>query len=190
MTACTRYLTRPNEQARMRVYSPWCKYCTHRWEDHPGLADVLYYTAEFPFERKKPGASCFDLHSYLPEHPKVTLDPGDIARVGTGLRMFVPQGFGVDIRPRSSSSAMGLFVQLGTSDHDYTGELQVVVFNGSRHLRTIQHGDRIAQLLIFPICLPDIEVVGRRPPRLFKLESPDDLPVTDRGSDAFGSTGR
>jgi dUTP pyrophosphatase len=91
--------------------------------------------------------------------------------------MEIPAGFDATIRPRSGLGARGVNVVFGTIDSDYRGELLVSMYVfGSRTEFTIQHGDRIAQLVISR--LGDVA-----------LCEVDSLTPTERGTGGHGSTG-
>lgn len=96
--------------------------------------------------------------------------------IPTGVAIEIPPGFEGQIRPRSSTSAEGIIVHLGTIDADYRGELMVIVSNHYNTLLKIERGDRIAQLVIAPVATVDVVEV-------------DELSETVRGSNGFGSTG-
>lgn len=110
---------------------------------------------------------------------EVTLAPGARALVPTGLKVAVPSGYELQLRPRS-----GLALKHGitlpntpaTIDADYRGELQVILINLGTEPFTVHRGDRIAQLL-----------VQRVEPVQFR--EVDVLPESDRGEGGFGSTG-
>lgn len=109
-----------------------------------------------------------------------TLDPMHRAIVPTGIRVEIPVGYEMQIRPRS-----GLAVKFGitlpntpgTIDSDYRGPLGVALVNLGAEPYTIHHGDRIAQCVVAPVLQVEFEVV-------------DMLGETDRGAGGFGSTGR
>ena len=99
--------------------------------------------------------------------------------VPTGIACAPPDGYEIQIRPRSGLTRRGVEIGWGTVDADYRGELLVsMCLRGpaGRGLR-IEHGDRIAQLVVAPVALTPIEEV-------------ESLDVTERGSGGFGSTGR
>jgi dUTP pyrophosphatase len=99
-------------------------------------------------------------------------------RAWTGIAIEVPQGYDVQIRPRSGLSARGVGVILGTIDSDYRGEVLVTMylFNADTSFE-VKHGDRIAQMVISRVAdMPVVEV--------------DELTATERGSGGHGSTGR
>jgi len=110
----------------------------------------------------------------------LVLKPGARALVPTGLRLEIPQGFEIQVRPRSGLAlkhGITLANAPGTIDSDYRGPLGVILINLGQDAFTIAHGDRIAQLIVAPV------VQGR-----FTLA--DALEDTARGAGGFGSTGR
>ena len=129
------------------------------------------------------GAAGADLRAnLLPEDRATgfTLDPMRRAVVPTGLRLAIPAGFEMQIRPRSGLAVkfgITLVNAPGTIDSDYRGALGVALINLSHEPYTIQHGDRIAQAVIAPVIQADFQVA-------------DALDPTDRGTGGFGSTGR
>ncbi|MEY4984518.1 MAG: hypothetical protein RIR62_2784 [Pseudomonadota bacterium] len=109
-----------------------------------------------------------------------TLDPMHRAIVPTGLRVEIPQGFEMQIRPRSGLAVkhgITLPNTPGTIDSDYRGPLGVALVNLGAEPYTIHHGDRIAQMVIAPVVQVRFEVV-------------DTLSGTARGEGGFGSTGK
>jgi dUTP pyrophosphatase len=147
-----------------------------QWEDWADRTLVLpsYETA---------GAAGADLRANLrPEDRETgfTLDPMHRAVIPTGIRVAIPMGYEIQIRPRS-----GLAVKFGitlpntpgTIDSDYRGPLGVALINLGTEPYTVRHGDRIAQAVIAPVVQAGFEVV-------------DLLDETRRGAGGFGSTGR
>lgn len=125
-------------------------------------------------------AAGLDLAACLPsDEPSLTLDPGQIAVVPTGLAIAIPDSYEGQVRPRSGlATKRGITVPNapGTIDADYRGELRVALINLSKEPQTIEHGDRIAQLVIAPVAMCEVVVV-------------EDLDETVRGTGGFGSTG-
>ena len=125
-------------------------------------------------------AAGLDLAACLPtDQASLTLDPGQIAVVPTGLAIAIPDGYEGQVRPRSGlATKRGITVPNapGTIDADYRGELRVALINLSKEPQTIEHGDRIAQLVIAPVAMCEVVVV-------------EDLDETVRGVGGFGSTG-
>lgn len=123
-------------------------------------------------------AAGMDLSACLPQGP-ITLSPGAIEVIPTGWALAIPQGFEGQVRPRSGLAVKhGVTVPNapGTIDADYRGELRVALINLGRSAFTIEHGMRIAQLILAPVSRADIIEVS-------------DLAPTARGAGGFGSTG-
>ena len=110
----------------------------------------------------------------------VTIEPGETAWVGTGIALEVPAGCAGLIYARSSlGTKRGLAPanKVGVVDSDYRGEIRVVLLNHGKVSQTIDHGERIAQLLITPVFTP-------------QYVQADTLSDTSRSSGGFGSTGK
>ena len=128
------------------------------------------------------GAAGADIRANLkPEDREVgfTLDPMHRAILPTGIRVEIPAGYEIQIRPRSGLAVkFGITVPNtpGTIDSDYRGPLGVALINLGTEPYTIHHGDRIAQVVVAPVVQAGFEVA-------------DDLEATARGSGGFGSTG-
>jgi dUTP pyrophosphatase len=109
----------------------------------------------------------------------IALEPGDVKLVPTGLFLAVPEGYEVQVRPRSGLAlAHGLVVvnSPGTIDSDYRGEVGVIVGNVGRRPFTITRGLRIAQLVVAPVERAEVRLV-------------EELPDSRRGDGGFGSSG-
>lgn len=122
-------------------------------------------------------AAGMDLRAALTK--PLVLKPGERALVPTGIQMALPQGYEAQIRPRSGLAYKHGITMLntpGTIDSDYRGEVKVLAINHGTESYTINHGDRIAQMVISPVLHAKIR----------ELKS---LPGTDRGEGGFGSTG-
>ena len=125
------------------------------------------------------GAAGMDLCACLDADQTMTLAPGQIALVPTGLALAIPRGFEGQVRARSGLATrhgLGMPNSPGTIDADYRGELRIAVINFGREPFTITHGLRIAQLVISPVAHAKIAVV-------------EELDETRRGERGFGSTG-
>jgi dUTP pyrophosphatase len=125
------------------------------------------------------GAAGMDLHAAVPEDAPVTLQPGARMLVPTGFAMALPVGYEAQVRPRSGLAAKHGVTCLnapGTIDHDYRGEVQVILVNHGQAPFHIRRGERIAQMLIAPV----VRAAWR------EVETLDE---TDRGEGGFGSTG-
>ncbi len=124
------------------------------------------------------GAAGADLAAAL-ETP-LTLEPGARALVPTGLCVELPDGFEMQIRPRSGLAARHGVTVLnspGTVDSDYRGEVKVLLINLGAEAVTISSGERIAQAVIAPVVRGDFVLA-------------DGLSGSARGTGGFGSTGR
>lgn len=122
-------------------------------------------------------AAGFDLRAAVEQD--VTLSPHARALVPTGIRIAIPPGFEGQVRARSGLSVrhgIAIVNAPGTIDADYRGEIQVILINLGEEPFTIKRGDRIAQLVIAPVVMAELDVV-------------DELPDTERGEGGFGSTG-
>jgi dUTP pyrophosphatase len=109
----------------------------------------------------------------------LTISPGEIALVPTGLKLAIPPGYEGQVRPRSGLAVrkgLTLVNAPGTIDADYRGEVKVALINLGREPVTIARGERIAQLVIAPVVRAEL------------VES-DRLPPSSRGEGGFGHTG-
>jgi dUTP pyrophosphatase len=126
------------------------------------------------------GAAGADLRANLPDQSAVTLAPLARALVPTGLRLAIPAGFEVQVRPRSGLAlkhGVTLANAPGTIDSDYRGPLGVILINLGDMEFTVTHGMRIAQMVVAPVAQADFEMV-------------QSFDVTLRGTGGFGSTGQ
>jgi dUTP pyrophosphatase len=127
--------------------------------------------------RATPGATGLDLYACLEAPGYIELGP-DVTRVPTGIALEVPLGYDVQVRPRSGLGSRGVNVVFGTADADYRGEIFVSMYTfGSLQSYRLEHGDRIAQLVIARF--EDLLVVEAQ-----------ELSDSGRGSGGHGSTGR
>jgi dUTP pyrophosphatase len=109
----------------------------------------------------------------------VTLAPGARHAVATGLALAIPEGYEIQVRPRSGLALKhGISVPNtpGTIDSDYRGELKVILINLGAEPFAIARGDRVAQLVLAPVVQAAWEEVAQ-------------LDATERGAGGFGSTG-
>ena len=110
----------------------------------------------------------------------ITLAPGDRASVPTGLAVAVPEGFELQVRPRSGLAwrhGATVINAPGTVDADYRGEVRVLLVNLGDAPVTIERGERIAQWVVAPVVRAEMVEVAA-------------LDTTERGSGGFGHTGR
>lgn len=127
------------------------------------------------------GAAGADVRANFPQDARdgVVLKPGERTLVPTGLRVEIPEGFEMQVRPRSGLAfkhGITLPNSPGTIDSDYRGPLGVIVQNGGDNPFHVVHGARIAQLVVAPVVQAMFEVS-------------DALDKTQRGTGGFGSTG-
>ena len=128
-------------------------------------------------EYKTAGAAGADLCALL--DAPVTIPCGKHAIVPTGLFFEIPEGYEVQIRPRSGLAAKNGVTVLntpGTIDSDYRGEIKVILLNLGEQDFVINSGDRIAQMVIAPVTQAS-------------FTKADTLSETERGAGGFGSTG-
>ena len=124
------------------------------------------------------GAAGLDLVADLTE--PIRLAPGERRAVPTGLAVEIPPGYEGQVRPRSGLAlrhGLTLLNTPGTIDADYRGEIQVLMINLGQEAVEIRRGERIAQLVVAPVCRATLHEV-------------DTLAATSRGTGGFGHTGR
>ena len=127
-----------------------------------------------------PGAAGADLRANFPDRAEVIVPPGGRVLIGTGLRLAIPAGYEVQIRPRSGLAlkhGITLANAPGTIDSDYRGPLGVILLNTGTEAFAVRHGDRIAQMIVAPVVQAEFSQVSQ-------------LDTTLRGTGGFGSTGR
>ncbi len=136
----------------------------------------------------KEGASCPEYQTRgsagadIRAFENVTIPAGETRVVATGLFMEVPDGWEVQIRPRSGLAAKQSVTVLntpGTIDSDYRGEVKVILHNAGKNDFGVAVGDRIAQMVLSPVKQAFFE----------KVSNQDELSETARGKGGFGSTG-
>lgn len=126
---------------------------------------------------KTEGAAGADVCALLDEN--VLLKKGQRTIIPTGLFFEIPQGYEIQVRPRSGLAAKNGVTVLnapGTIDSDYRGELKVILINLGDEDFEIKSGDRIAQIIVAPVTIGN-------------FIQTDSISVTERGSGGFGSTG-
>lgn len=128
-------------------------------------------------EYKTSGAAGADICALL--DAPLTIPAGRSAMVPTGLFFEIPEGYEVQVRPRSGLAAKNGVTVLntpGTIDSDYRGEIKVILINLGTADFTINSGDRIAQIVVAPVTQAAFSIT-------------DSLSETERGAGGFGSTG-
>lgn len=119
-----------------------------------------------------------DLYACLDE--TVTIAPGETKAIPTGIAMEVPIGCAGLVYARSSlgvKRGLAPANKVGVIDSDYRGEIMVMLFNHGRDAQQVQHGERVAQILITPVLTP-------------AYQEAEELSNTKRGAGGFGSTGK
>ncbi len=136
----------------------------------------LYDTVLIP-KYETSGSSGIDIAAHIEKN--IIINPGDKALVPTGFSVAIPNGYEIQIRPRSGLAVKKSITVLntpGTIDADYRGEIKVILINLGKDRFVVQHGERVAQMVVCPI----VQV---------HLEEVKELSETVRGSGGFGSTG-
>ncbi len=136
----------------------------------------LHSNAQIPFKASS-GAACFDLVAAL--DAPLTIKPGVVTAIPTGLAVEIPEGYELQVRARSGLAfkhGFTLVNGIGTIDADYRGEIKVIATLLSDKELVVNSGDRIAQALVAEV-LPVVHVEVK------------DLSETERGAGGFGSTG-
>ncbi|ATB27721.1 dUTP diphosphatase [Melittangium boletus] len=144
-----------------------------------GVRRVRAHAEPLPLPRYETAlAAGMDLRADI--EGELTIAPLQRALVPTGLAVGLPPGYEAQVRPRSGLAlrhGLTLLNSPGTVDADFRGEVQVLLVNLSQEPFTLRRGERIAQLVVAPVCrvsLVELEV----------------LDATGRGEGGFGSTGR
>ena len=123
------------------------------------------------------GSSGMDIAAYIKQD--IIINPGEKALIPTGFSLSVPQGYEVQIRPRSGLAAKKGVTVLNTPvtiDSDYRGEIKVILINLSKDVFYVKSGERIAQIVVCPV-------------KQVVVEEVNELSETNRGAGGFGSTG-
>ncbi|MBO4532279.1 MAG: dUTP diphosphatase [Treponema sp.] len=126
---------------------------------------------------KTTGAAGADVCALVDQ--SVTIPAGKFAMIPTGLFFEIPEGYEIQVRPRSGLAAKNGVTVLntpGTIDSDYRGELKVILINLGDQDFIVNTGDRIAQIIVSPVTVADFTLT-------------DSLSDTQRGEKGFGSTG-
>lgn len=141
----------------------------------PTLKVVLTHSSAQLPTRAREGDVGYDF--YAIEDGRIL--PGQTAEIKTGLRIVIPEGYWLFMRPRSSQGRIGLVSGTGIVDNGYTGPLGYFLTNTSQQTWVYKKGDKVGQLL--PIRMHDVSSVEEI--------TEEDIPTTERGSGGFGSTG-
>ena len=123
------------------------------------------------------GSSGMDIAAFLDN--EILIKPSEKKIIPTGVKLKIPKGYEVQIRPRSGLAANNDITVLntpGTIDSDYRGEIKVILFNHGKNIFKVENGLRIAQMVLCPVIeanLSEVEIIDE----------------TERGEGGFGSTG-
>ncbi|CCJ33542.1 dUTP diphosphatase [Caloramator australicus] len=123
------------------------------------------------------GSVGLDLYANVKEDTIIL--PNEIRLIPTGISISLPNGYEAQIRPRSGLAlkhGISLVNTPGTIDSDYRGEINLILINFGKEPFTVRRGDRIAQMVINKVEIPEVIEV-------------EELDSTERGEGGFGSTG-
>ncbi len=137
---------------------------------------IIKEEAEIPSYHSQ-SASGADVQAFLKE--EIVIFPGKSALIPTGIKMAIPPGYEIQVRPRSGLALKHQITVLntpGTIDADYRGEISVILINHGKESFTVTAGMRIAQLVLAPVVQARFIPVG-------------ELLETTRGVGGFGHTG-
>lgn len=124
------------------------------------------------------GSAGMDIRAALKK--ELTLKPGQIELVPTNISVEIPNGYEIQVRPRSGIAikhGIGVLNSPGTIDSDYRGEIKIILINLSKEDFRISRGDRIAQLVLSKIYFAE-------------MKESDELNDSKRGKGGFGHTGK
>jgi dUTP pyrophosphatase len=124
------------------------------------------------------GSAGMDIRAAIKE--PVKLKPMEVEMITTNLSVEIPEGFEIQVRPRSGLAAkhgIGILNSPGTIDSDYRGELKIILINFSNEEFIIQPGDRIAQIILSKVYKA-------------RLEETEELNTSKRGQGGFGHSGK
>jgi dUTP pyrophosphatase len=145
---------------------------------HVELMD--HFDREFPLPAYETLLSAgADIRVCFADKKSITLEAGERQALSTGLKMEIPPGYEIQVRPRSGLSLKTSLMVLnspGTIDADYRGEIKILMGNLGSLPIEINHGDRVAQLVLSPIIQAQFVIS-------------QSLSSTQRGEGGFGSTG-
>lgn len=123
------------------------------------------------------GSSGLDLRAAVEN--ELIIANGKVGVIPTNLRVEIPAGYEIQVRPRSGlavKNGIGVLNSPGTIDSDYRGEIKVILFNFGNENFIIKRGDRIAQMVVSKVYRANLILT-------------DDLNSSDRGEGGFGHTG-
>lgn len=151
--------------------------------NHPMTTGVVKFTkltswAHEPTQGSAEAAG-FDLYADAENKDCIVIAPGEVKKISTGIAIALPKGtFGALYARSGLATKKGLAPanKVGVIDADYRGPVIVAMRNESNEVQTIQHGERIAQLVVQPYVW-------------VRFEETENIGTTARGEGGFGSTG-
>lgn len=127
----------------------------------------------FPIERAHEADAGYDIRTPIPLY----VPAKGSALVDTRVHVSIPEGYVGILKSKSGLNVKHDIIGTGTIDSGYTGSIRVKLYNLGEHDHLFDRGDKIIQIVFYPIYTPDIEYV-------------DSLEETERGDNGFGSTGK
>ncbi len=124
------------------------------------------------------GSAGMDIRAAVKD--EIVIEPSNISLIPTNLSVEIPNGYEIQVRPRSGLAAnhgIGILNSPGTIDSDYRGEVKIILINLGKEKFVIKRGDRIAQLVVSKVYTAN-------------LVQADDLNHSKRGKGGFGHTGK
>ena len=154
------------------------------WSDSTDFhANVVPYTKLTPWAHEPTCGSAeaagYDLYADAESHDRIVIMPGEVKKISTGIAIALPKGtFGAIYARSGLATKRGLAPanKVGVIDADYRGPIIVALKNESDEVQYVEHGERIAQIVVQPY----IKVM---------FEETDNIGTTARGAGGFGSTG-
>ena len=135
----------------------------------------IKYIGDYEPKFATDGSAAFDLQAV----EKLRIYPGELGKVSLGISFEVPEGYYLEVVPRSSLAKEGVILanSIGIIDNDYRGEVFAILRNVSKKKIIINKGDRIVQAMLKPVIKNTFKKVNN-------------LSVTARGTGGYGSTGK
>lgn len=143
--------------------------------------ELEYSAAQLP-AKKYSTDSGFDGFVCFPDGfaTEETIQPGETKRIPLGIQCNIPEGYEIQVRPRSGNTSERINVGWGTVDNKYVGIIKANVSNDTKEPYTVKQGDKICQLILAKV-----------EPSIIRFNKEgEELKKTDRGSNGFGSSGR
>lgn len=149
------------------------------------MIDVkVFNTGEDLPKYQTPASAGCDVYAKLDDGVySIIIDPGETKLINTGIATEIPEGYEIQVRPRSGlalKNSVTVCNSPGCVDADYRNFIGVILINHGKHPFEVKNGDRIAQLV-----LNKVEQIN-----WISVSSLEDLSKTERGLGGFGSTGK